>query len=340
MAGRRDSHFGFWLVLILCLIAALFMVFSAYPDIIYGSEAASDSVATRFDEMEQRLKELEDRVSAMANNRLPAVIEFCGERVPQERGYVRERLDKEVLFLNRKQYTLYLKRAEKYFPYIEKRIIEKRIKELKLPACLKYIAVIESALLPNALSSAKAYGPWQFIPGTADRYGLGRGLNWDERANFEKATDAALNYLSDNYKRFGKWSLAIAAYNAGENTVEAAVGYQKTNDYYDLWLPQETMQYNYRAIAAYLVMSRPELFGFSFKDTDLYKWPDVREMVYTLPKPKSVIDLAVSFKVPVNEFLWLNPWIKMPSGKQGYKERIKNFILPKGTYTFKVPKTP
>lgn len=315
------------------LVAFGFLFFAQWPS--YGAEVVEDIIQGQIIEIGKRIDELENRLNSIVNNRLPTKIEFCGERVPQERGYVRERLEKEIIFLSRKQFTFYLKRSEKYFPYIEK-----RIKELKLPDCLKYIAVIESALMPNALSSANAYGPWQFISGTAKRYGLNSGLNFDERANFEKATDAALSYLKDNYSEFGKWALALASYNAGEATIEAAVKRQKTSDYYDLLLPAETMQYNYRAIAAYLVMSKPELYGFSLKEQDLYRWPDTKEITLVLSKPKSVIDIAVDLKISVNEFLWLNPKLKMPAGKRPFRENIRSFVLSKGTYTFKVPRTP
>lgn len=314
------------LVMLLVLIFGISRAFGADVD-------SGDSNQIQMNELKQRISNLEERYVA-AFNSLPSEIKFCGERVPQENGYVRERLDKEavLMVLNRKQFVLYLKRAGKYFPYIEK-----RLKERGMPDCLKYIFVIESALLPNALSSAGAYGSAQFMPGTASRYGLKQGLNYDERANFEKAIDAGLSYLWDNYRQFENWALAIAAYNAGEHTIEAAIKYQKTKSYYDLFLPQETMQYIYRAIVASLVMSEPKSFGLSFKDGDLYKWPEIIEEAYILSKPQLVIDLAIYFKVPVNEFLWLNPWIKAPQGKKSFKDKLRNWYLPKGTYTFKLP---
>lgn len=291
---------------------------------------------TRIEKLEERINEQQNQIMALMNNRLPSKIEFCGERVPQERGYVRERLEKELLMLNRKQFILYIKRANyKYFPYIEK-----RLKELKMPDCLKYIPIIESALNPNALSSAKAGGFWQFIPDTARRYGLKQKINWDDRADFEKATDAALKYLKENYDRFGNWALAIAAYNAGEDTIESAIRIQKTKDYYNLLLPTETMQYNYRAIIAYVVMSNPERYALSLEESDLYKWPETEEVILELRKPKHIADLAAYLEISVVELLWLNPQIRIPSGKRVFRERFKNFILPKGTYTFKVPKTP
>jgi len=315
-----------WVVAIGALVAFIFLFLGGKA---YGADISPEDLQNQIDELKSEL-------AALKNNKLPTNIEFCGERVPQERGYVRERLEKELLMLNRKQFILYIKRANyKYFPYIEK-----RLKEWKMPDCLKYIPIIESALNPNALSSAKAGGFWQFIPGTAARYGLKKNINWDDRADFEKATDAGLNYLRDLHKQFGSWALAIAAYNAGEDTIESAIRIQKTKDYYGLLLPAETMQYNYRAIVAYLVMSKPEAYGLFLSDGDLYRWPDIEEKQKTLSKPTSVFSIAQEFNVSMNEFLWLNSWIKVPTGKKPFRERIKNFILPKGTYTFKIPKTP
>ena len=314
----------------LIVFAFILKVFDVNSNNLAGNGGISQNETGQL--LLQRVEDLENRIDALVNNRLPQKIEFCGEHVPQEKLYVRERLEKELIFLSRKQFTLYIKRSQKYFPYIEK-----RLNDLNLPDCLKYVAVIESALMPQAFSSAKAYGIWQFIDGTAKRYGLKKGLNYDERANFEKATDAALNYFKDNYKQFKSWALAIAAYNAGENNIELAIKLQKTNDYYELFLPPETMQYNYRAIIASLVISHPERFGFSLKDADLYEWPDVEEKVYSISNSQSVFEIARHFKISVNELLWLNPWIKTPSGKKLYREKVKNFILPKGTYKFKVP---
>lgn len=322
-----------------CRIILIFMVVGILTHLVildarnlaYGAEADPHDLV----QMRRDIDELKNRLNAI-NNNVPFEIEFCGERVPQERGYVRENLETELLrlSLNRKQFAIYIKRANhKYFPYIER-----RLQELNMPDCLKYIPVIESALKPGALSSAGAGGFWQFVPDTARRYGLSRNINWDDRADFEKATNAGLSYLRDLYERFGSWALALAAYNSGENTVQMAIDYQKTaKDYYDLLLPLETMQYNYRAIIAYLVMSKPGNYGFSLKDGDFYKWPEVEEVTVEIVKPKHVASVAADLKISVVEFLWLNPQVKMPPGKASFRERFKNFIIRKGTYTFKVP---
>lgn len=348
MADKRDFQgpkIMRWILIyiMICVAVALGLILSTVEQAA-GAEIqepdANRPVQAQIDELKQRIEELQSRVDSLVHNRMPAKVEFCGQAVPQERIHVRERLDKEVIFMgnNRKQFTLYIKRATyEYFPYIEK-----RLREWGMPDCLKYVAVIESAMLPNALSSAKAYGMWQFIPSTGRRYGLKSSPGIDERADFEKATDAALTYLWNNcqiFKNLGAkncWPLAMASYNAGEAAVEKAVRQQKTADFYSLWFPaEETRQYVYRAIVAKLVMSDPKSFGLSLKDSDMYQWPDIKEVTITLTKPTSIIDVAVSLKVSVPEFLLLNPQYSIARG--GKKGNRTYTVLPRGTYKFRVP---
>lgn len=346
MDENRDTnspHMPGWAIILILLASAI-----AFGVLLSTCERLADAVETaapepvpiqsQIDELRRRIDEQQLRIDALVNRGLPAKVEFCGETVPLDRIHVRERLDKELTLISHKQFALYIKRSTyKYFPYIEK-----RLREWGMPDCLKYVAVIESAMLPNALSSARAYGMWQFIPSTGRRYGLRSGVGMDERANFEKATDAALTYLWDNcqiFKNLGAkdcWPLAMAAYNAGEAAVEKAVRQQKTADFYNLWFPaEETRQYVYRAIVAKLVMSDPKSFGLSLKDNDMYQWPDIKEVIITLTKPKSIIDVAISLKVSVPEFLLLNPQYSVArSGKKGNRTYT---VLSKGTYKFKIP---
>ena len=347
MAEDRDSNGprmpGWAIILILLAGAIAFGVLLSTCELIANaaeivSQGPFQAIQPQIDDLRQQVEELKNRVDSLVHNRIPVKMEFCGETVPQERIHVRERLDKEITLLSRKQFTLYIKRATyKYFPYIEK-----RLKEWRMPDCLKYVAVIESAMLPNALSSAKAYGMWQFIPSTGRRYGLKQNSGIDERANFEKATDAAFTYLWDNcqiFKNLGAkncWPLAMAAYNVGEAAVEKAVRQQRTTDFYNLWLPaEETRQYVYRAIVAKLVMSDPKTFGLSLKDSDMYQWPDIKEVTIALAKPKSIINVTVSLGVSVPEFLLLNPQYSIIA--KGKKSKNNYTVLPKGTYKFKVP---
>ncbi|MDD4920998.1 MAG: transglycosylase SLT domain-containing protein [Bacteroidales bacterium] len=153
----------------------------------------------------------------------------------------------------RKQVAVMLGISNYYFP-----IIEQALEKYHMPNELKYMAVIESALNPNAISRAGATGLWQFMFGTGKVYGLDINSLMDERRDPMKATDAAVRYMKDLYGIFGDWHLAIAAYNCGPGNVNKAIrrsGGKK--DYWDLYyyLPRETRGYVPLFIAANYVMT-------------------------------------------------------------------------------------
>lgn len=116
-----------------------------------------------------------------------------------------------------------------------------------VPTELLTVAEVESGFQPRALSPKGALGLWQFMPETARRYGLRVDGQVDDRLNPELETRAAARYLHDLYLRFRDWPLALAAYNAGENTVQAAIMQHGTMDFWALrqWhlLPEETRSY-------------------------------------------------------------------------------------------------
>jgi membrane-bound lytic murein transglycosylase D len=105
--------------------------------------------------------------------------------------------------------------SEFYMP-----IIEEEINKAGIPNELKYLPIIESALNPKAVSRANAKGLWQFMFSTAKIYGLKSNNYIDERFDPIKSTRAAVRFLADLYKLFGKWELAIAAYNCGPGNVK------------------------------------------------------------------------------------------------------------------------
>ncbi|MBW1725932.1 MAG: LysM peptidoglycan-binding domain-containing protein [Deltaproteobacteria bacterium] len=92
----------------------------------------------------------------------------------------------------------------------------------------------------------------------------------DERRNIFKSTQAAVMYLKDLYDLFGSWTLAAAAYNMGEQGLQAEILAQKTNNYYRLYLPLETQRYVFRVISAKMILTNPEKYGFQLKQEDLY----------------------------------------------------------------------
>jgi membrane-bound lytic murein transglycosylase D len=166
---------------------------------------------------------------------------------------------------NRPQLILWLKRSTRYFPYIEE-----TLKQKGLPDDLKYLAVAESALRMHAGSSRGAMGVWQLMPQTAKKYGLLVNDDLDERRNLYLSTPAALAYLLDLYNRFGSWSLSLAAYNLGEERLDAEILEQGSNDYYRLYLPFETQRFIFRILAIKLVFQAPQDYGASLAAEDFY----------------------------------------------------------------------
>lgn len=146
-----------------------------------------------------------------------------------------------------------LGRTSLYFP-----MIEQALREKNLPDELKYIAVIESSLLPDAESHQGASGVWQFMKGTGELYGLKIDKHIDERKDLVKSTDKALDYLKLLHEAYGNWTLALAAYNCGTGTINKAI--KKAGGETDYWkiaefLPKETQKYIPRFIAASYLMS-------------------------------------------------------------------------------------
>ncbi len=137
-----------------------------------------------------------------------------------------------------------------------------------VPEELFYLALIESAFVQKARSHAGAKGIWQFMKGTGRLYGLRVDRSVDERVDPYKATAAAASYLKDLYNIYGSWYLAIASYNAGEGRIRSAILRHRERDFWALAdknaLPDETMNYVPKYIAAVIVAENYEKFGFTY----------------------------------------------------------------------------
>ncbi len=252
----------------------------------------------------------------------PDTLSLCGESVPLKERDVREALDREftIVVWSRAQTTMWLKRAHRYFPEIDK-----KLKARHLPADLKYVTLVESDLRAEAKSHAGAMGPWQFMGPTAQRFQLRVAPEVDERLAFGPSTDAALEYLKKLHQKFGKWSLALAAYNCGEGRVQKEMEAQRVDNYYHLALPEETERYVYRVIAAKTVMESPKNYGFDIPGAGLYEPLEYDEGEAILTQEIMVRSLAAACGTYYKAFKDMNPWIRGNS-------------LPPGTYRFKLPK--
>ena len=257
-------------------------------------------------------------ISRLSTYRIPDSLNFCGERMPLEIPDVRERMEQAFFIeLSDAQIILDLKRSTRYFPYIEQ-----KLRDMNMPIDLEYLAVAESALR-NAVSGKNAAGIWQFTPDAARHYGLRINEYVDERFNFRRETDAALKYLSDLHSRFGNWTLAAAAYNMGTNGIKSSLDYQMVNNYYSLYLNDETFRFVFRIVALKQIMSHYTSYGFDLLPQDFYQPSETRLVVVA-----QIPDIAVwarnqgsSYK----EVKYLNPW-------------LINRSLPRGTWAVELPK--
>jgi hypothetical protein len=238
--------------------------------------------------LEDRLRNIHAR-PPLNFYKLPNEVSLCGEKIPLEDRNVWENLDREFLVAldNEAQVLLWMKRARRYFPYIEK-----RLKELGLPDDLKFLAITESSLRPYAISSTGASGIWQFIPSTGEKYGMRRNRTIDERFDFFKATEGALTYLKSLYEEFGSWALSMAAYNAGENRVRKEIELQKTKIYFYLDLPMETERYVYKIAVAKIILSDPQRFGFHLEANEFYDPLQVERVQIELAQPLPIMDVV------------------------------------------------
>lgn len=236
---------------------------------------------------------------------MPVNLTFAGEPVPLDDPDIMERFDNELLsnvYFQSNAVKL-IKKSKKFFP-----IIEPILKENGIPDDFKYLAVAESGLT-NAVSPAGARGFWQFMPKTAREYGMEVNDNVDERYEIEMATVAATQYLKDSKKSFGSWTLAAAAYNAGNGGINREQNRQDVDDYYDLLLNQETARYLFRILALKTIIESPEVYGFQVKPEHYYLNVPVKKI-----KVDYEIDDLVAFakenKISYKVLKIHNPWLR------------------------------
>ena len=169
----------------------------------------------------------------------------------------------------RKYYQRWLNRAPQYTP-----MMLKKLRAAGLPEDLIYLSMIESGFYTHAYSSAAAVGLWQFIRPTGKDMGM-RIDDWiDERRDPELATDAAIKFLSQLYRRFGDWRLAWAAYNGGPGRMSRKIRQHNTRNFWTLvrkdTLPSETANYVPKIMAAAIIGKDPEKYGFTIPEPKEY----------------------------------------------------------------------
>ncbi|MCI2227985.1 lytic transglycosylase domain-containing protein [Polaribacter sp. MSW13] len=237
--------------------------------------------------------------------KLPEDLNLAGERVPIEIPDIRERMDRELLVNTYWQSNglLLIKRANKYFP-----ILEPLLKKYGLPDDFKFLALAESAFIDET-SSVGAAGMWHFMKTTGKEYGLEINKNVDERYNIEKATKVAAEYLINAKKRLGTWTLAAAAYNAGNYGVSKRLKTQQVSSYYDALLPDETERYVFRILALKEVISNPKKYGFVYDEKDLYTLAETK-IVKVDTAISNIALFAKKFGITYKELKLHNSWLR------------------------------
>jgi len=181
-----------------------------------------------------------------------------------------------------------------------------------MPTELALLPFIESAFNPQAMSSAKASGMWQFMSATGKDFALKQNVFRDDRRDVLASTRAALDYLQKLYGMFGDWQLALAAYNWGEGSVQRAIARNQSlglpTDYASLKMPAETQYYVPKLQAVKNIVARPADFGLTL--------PALRNHPYFLSVAiDRDMDVAVAVKlagISTDEFQTLNPQMNKP----------------------------
>ena len=222
-------------------------------------------------------------------------------------------------------------------------IFEETFSKYNLPDELKYMAIIESALNPVAVSRAGAKGMWQFMFRTAQLYGLEINSFVDERLDPFKSADAAARYLTDSYNVFGDWNLAISSYNCGSGNINKAI--RRNGGRRDFWsvydyLPRETRGYVPAFVGAMYAIRYSKEYGLTPANMQMPAQLDTFEIHKNLHF-KQISELV---GISVEELRNLNPqYIKdiIPGGSKTYILRMpynytSDFIAHEDSiYTYK-----
>lgn len=207
--------------------------------------------------------------------------------------------------------------------------ISQQISERGLPGELALIPFVESSFDPSARSRMGAAGLWQFMPGTGDALGLVRNGSYDGRLDVLTSTKAALDYLEMQAEEWyhGDLMLSLAAYNAGAGTVNRAqrraINDGLAGDYWDLSLPNETMQYVPKLKAIATIINDPEEYGVTLPDIHL----DPAFAKVQLAEPVSLAQASQLLDVSQSALAELNPGL------------LNGSIDPRSAQTLLVPDT-
>jgi membrane-bound lytic murein transglycosylase D len=262
-------------------------------DSVRFSSNVSDAV------MKERLENMNSFITLPYNEKVRNFMILYSEKMPTKMGHI-------------------LGLCQYYMP-----IFEETFNKYKLPDELKYVAIIESALNPTAVSRAGAKGMWQFMMQTAKSYGLEINSYVDERLDPFKSSDAAARYLQDSYRLFGDWNLAISSYNCGPGNVNKAIRRSGSRDFWAVYdyLPRETRGYVPAFVGAMYAIKYSKEYGLQASGVQMPAQVDTFEIHRNLHL-QQVADMV---GIPMAELKNLNPqYIKdiIPGNNKTYILRL------------------
>src|ERR1035437_5008658 len=251
---------------------------------------------------------------------LPSKLDFAGEDVPLEFGFVHENIERELTVNTywASATMLIMKRANRYLP-----IMKPIFKKYGVPEDLGYVAMIESQLV-NVISPAAAVGFWQFTKDAALENKLEVSDEVDERYNVILSTEAACQFMKSSFDRLGSWTLAAAAYNAGRTRIITAVTDQDQHNFYHLYLNDETSRYIYRILALKIIMQDPQRYGFYLRNKNLYA-PIQTEEIKVDNSINDLLAFAKRYDITYKSLKDLNPWLR--NTKLTNKDKVSYTIL-------------
>ena len=255
---------------------------------------------------------------------IPKKVSFAGEEISLDEDDLIERMDREFLVNTYWQSNtiLLIKRANKYFPEIEKILISEGV-----PSDFKYLALIESGL-QNVTSPSGAKGFWQIMKSTGKEYGLEINGNVDERYNLSLSTRLACKYLKKAKDKFGSWTLAAAAYNRGINGVQNKITNQNQTAYENILFGEETKRYVFRIIALKNIVESPESFGFYIKEEQMYKPIKYKEIKIDIPL-NNLSEFSKDLGLNYKNFKIHNPWL-LENHLNNKSRKVYTISIPSG----------
>lgn len=213
--------------------------------------------------------------------------------------------------------------------------IKAELSRAGLPSDLVWLSLIESGHNPAIASPVGAAGLWQFMPDAARSYGLTVDRWVDERLDPERSTQAAIRYLSDLYRRFGSWELAMAAYNMGYGGLSRSVRKFNTNNFWELaryegGIPWETTLYVPKILATAVVMNNRRTFGLENVSED----PPQRFDVITVGPSVPLDEIARAVGITEDSLEGMNPQYlagRTPPVLPGAARGSYRVLVPEGT---------